>query len=95
MAFNPTADRVLIHRAPPETKTSSGLIIPDSNAEKNNQGTIISAGPGRVTAQGVLIPLSVKVGDVIMFGPGAGTPVKVDGQDYLVLKEEEIIGVVE
>ena len=94
MTFRPTADRVLVKRAELETKTAGGLYIPDIQGEKANQGTIISMGPGRTTKDGVIIPIDLKVGDEVMFGGGAGTPVRVDGADYLVVKEDEIIAVV-
>lgn len=94
MTFRPTADRVLVKRADLETKTSGGLYVPDSQSEKTNQGTIVSMGPGRTTKDGIIIPIDLEVGDEVMFGGGAGTPVRVDGADYLVVKEEEIIAVV-
>jgi chaperonin GroES len=95
MSFRPTADRVLIRRAELETRTSSGLFIPDIQGEKANQGTVVEMGPGRTTRDGVIIPVALSIGDQVMFSQGAGTPVKVEGQDYLVVKEEEIIAVVE
>ena len=94
MTFRPTADRVLIKRADLETKTSSGLFIPDLQGEKANQGTVVERGPGRTTKDGVIIPIAVDIGDLVMFSSGAGTPVKVEGHDYLVVKEDEIIAVV-
>lgn len=95
MTFRPTQDRVLVKRAELETKTSSGLYIPDLQGEKANQGTVMEMGPGRTTKDGIVIPIALDRGDLVMFGQGAGTPVKVEGQDYLVLKEDEIIAVVE
>ena len=95
MTFRPTADRVLVRRAELETKTSSGLFIPDIQGEKANQGTVVSMGPGLTTRDGVIIPIALELGDLVMFSQGAGTPVKVDGQDYLVISEDDIIAVVE
>jgi chaperonin GroES len=95
MTFRPTQDRVLIRRAELETKTSSGLYIPDTQGEKANQGTVMAMGPGRTTKDGAIIPIALNIGDLVMFGGGAGTPVKVEGQDYLVIREDEIIAVVE
>jgi chaperonin GroES len=95
MTFRPTADRVLIRRAELETKTSSGLLIPDIQGEKANRGTVVEMGPGRTNQDGETIPIAINIGDLVMFSQGAGTPVKVEGQDYLVVKEDEIIAVVE
>ena len=95
MTFRPTADRVLVRRAELETKTSSGLFIPDIQGEKANQGTVVSMGPGLTTRDGVIVPIALELGDLVMFSQGAGTPVKVDGQDYLVISEDDIIAVVE
>jgi chaperonin GroES len=95
MNFKPMADRVLIRRLDPETKTASGIFIPDSSVEKANRGTVVAVGPGRNTKDGRVIPVAdVNVGDVIMF-EGNGINVKVDGEQLVVLKEEEIIAIVD
>lgn len=95
MAFNPTSDRVLVKQHNPEERTSAGFIIPQTSQEKMNQGTVIATGPGRTTEKGVLLPMSVKEGDVIMFEPGAAIPIKVEGENLLVLREDGIIATVE
>ena len=92
--FKPMGPRVLVRRAPTETKTSSGFIIPDAATEKANQGTVLAVGGGRVTDTGVVIPVEVNVNDEIMFIQGAGSNIKVDGEELLVLREEDIIAVV-
>jgi len=90
------ADRVLVQRAEPETKTASGLFIPDSTVEAANKGTVVAIGPGRSTRDGRPVPVAdVAVDDVVMFGAGAGIPVKVNGEDFLVLKEDELIAIVD
>jgi chaperonin GroES len=88
-------DRVLIKRDPAESTTSAGFIIPDSTAEKANKGTVVATGPGRVTKDGVLIPMTVKPGERIMFAPGHGIRVKVDGEELLVLIEDELLAVID
>jgi len=95
MDFKPMFDRVLIDQDTPETVTKSGFIIPDMSVEKANTGRIMAVGPGRTTKDGVLIPVTVQVDDRIMFMPGAGVKVKVNGTDMIVLKEEDIIALVE
>lgn len=89
------ADRVLVEQDESETKTASGFFIPQAGAEKANTGTILAVGPGKPTKDGVLIPVPVEIGNKVMFAPGAGIPVKVEGESYLVLKEEELIAVVD
>ena len=95
MNFKPMGDRVLVEAAPVETKTKSGFFIPDTLAEKTNTGTVLAVGPGKTTKDGVVIPVSVNVDDRVMYIPGSGIPVKVDGENFLVLKEEELIAVVD
>lgn len=95
MNFKPMFDRVLVKQADPETKTASGFIIPDASVEKANTGTVLAVGPGKNTKDGVLIPVTVEVDNRVMFAPGAGIKVKVDGEDMLVLKEDDIIAVVD
>jgi len=94
MTFKPTADRVLLKRAELETKTAGGLFIPDIQGEKANRGTVVDFGPGRTTKKNVLIPTELTLGDTVVFGEGAGTPIRVNGEDYLVVKADEIIAVV-
>jgi len=95
MNFKPMADRVLIEQDDTETKTASGFFIPDSSVEKANRGTVIAVGPGKSTKDGVIIPIPVVVDQKVMFAPGAGIKVKVAGREMLVLKEEELIAIVE
>ena len=95
MDFKPMADRVLILRDAAEERTVSGFFIPDAIQEAAVRGTIQAVGPGRVSKQGTTIPMDLAVGDRVMFAPGAGLPVKLEGADYLVLKEEEIIALVD
>lgn len=95
MNFRPMFDRVLVKQADPETKTSSGFIIPDASVEKANKGTVVSVGPGKVTKDGVTLPMTVTVGENVMFIPGAGIKVKVDEYDLLVMNEEDIIAIVD
>lgn len=89
------ADRVLVRQAEPETKTSSGFFIPDSSVEKANTGTVLAVGPGKITKDGQTIAMPVEVNNRVMFAPGAGIKVKVDGEEMLVLKEEELIAIVD
>ncbi len=96
MAIRPLHDRVLVRRTEEERTTASGIIIPDSaNAEKPNTGEIIAAGNGRITDSGDVRAMDVKVGDQVLFGQYAGQPVKVDGEELMMMKEEDILAVVE
>jgi chaperonin GroES len=95
MAFRPLGDRVLIKRVEEEEKTKGGIIIPDTAKEKPQEGEVISAGPGARDDNGKVQPLEVKKGDRILFGKWSGTEVKVDGQDLLIMKESDILGIVE
>ena len=94
MAFRPLHDRVLVRRIEADEKTAGGIIIPDSAKEKPSEGEIIAAGPGTLTEQGTLRALDVKAGDRVLFGKWSGTEVKIDGQDLLIMKESDIMGVV-
>jgi chaperonin GroES len=95
MDFKPTLDRVLVRRAPKETTTSAGFIIPDAATERANKGTVLALGPGKISKDGVLIPIvDITIDSVIMFNQNAGTNVTVNGEELLVLKEEEIIAIV-
>jgi len=91
--FRPLHDRVVVKRIEPEEKTAGGIIIPDSAREKPQQGQVIAAGPGGRDEAGKLIPIDVKVGDKVLFGKWSGTEVKLDGDDLLIMKESDIMGV--
>ncbi|VVE47721.1 co-chaperone GroES [Pandoraea pneumonica] len=94
MNLRPLHDRVIVKRLDNETKTASGIVIPEAAAEKPDQGEILAVGPGKRDDQGKLIALDVKVGDRVLFGKYAGQSVKVDGQELLVMREEDIMAVV-
>lgn len=95
MKFRPLHDRVVVKRADSETKTAGGIIIPDTAGEKPQQGEIIAAGPGARDESGKLVPLDVKKGDKVLFGKWSGTEVKIDGQELLIMKESDIMGVLD
>lgn len=95
MAIRPLQDRVIVKRLEEERKTASGIVIPDSAAEKPDQGEVIAVGPGKRDDNGKAIALDVKVGDRVLFGKYAGQAVKVNGDEVLVLREDDILGVVE
>ena len=95
MNLRPLNDRVIVKRLENETKTASGIVIPDNAAEKPDQGEVLAVGPGKHDEDGDRIEMSVKVGDRVLFGKYAGQTVKVDGQELLVMREEDIMGVVE
>ena len=94
MAFRPLHDRVLVRRVEAEEKTAGGIIIPDSAKEKPAEGEIVAVGTGTKAEDGKVTPLDVKVGDRILFGKWSGTEVKVDGEDLLIMKESDILGIV-
>ena len=94
MKFRPLHDRVVVKRIDAEEKTKGGIIIPDSAKEKPSQGEILSVGPGGRDEAGKLIPIDLNVGDIILFGKGSGTEVKIDGQEVLIMKESDIMGVI-
>ncbi|MGJ4903587.1 co-chaperone GroES [Bradyrhizobium sp. HKCCYLRH2060] len=93
MAFRPLHDRVVVKRIDAEEKTAGGIIIPDSAKEKPSQGEVIAVGPGARDESGKLVPLDVQVGDRVLFGKWSGTEVKIDGQELLIMKESDIMGV--
>ena len=93
MSFRPLHDRVLVRRVTAEEKTAGGIIIPDTAQEKPQQGKVIAVGPGGRDESGKLIPIDVRVGDRILFGKWSGTEVKIDGVEYLIMKESDIMGV--
>jgi chaperonin GroES len=95
MKIRPLHDRVIVKRLEEERKTASGIVIPDAAAEKPDQGLIMSVGPGKRDENGKHVTLDVKVGDRVLFGKYSGQTVKVDGEELLVMREEDIMGVVE
>ena len=95
MKFRPLHDRIVVKRVEEETKTAGGIIIPQTAQEKPIQGEVIAAGPGARDASGKLIPVDVKVGDKVLFGKWSGTEVKIDGQELLIMKESDIMGVLD
>jgi chaperonin GroES len=95
MKFRPLHDRVLVRRIEQQEKTAGGIIIPDTAKEKPQEGEVIAAGAGTKTEDGKLLPLDVKAGDRILFGKWSGTEVRVDGEDLLIMKESDILGIVE
>jgi chaperonin GroES len=94
MAFRPLHDRVVVKRLEGEEKTKGGIIIPDTVKEKPQEGKVIAVGPGGRDENGKLTPLDVKAGDRILFGKWSGTEVKIDGEDLLIMKESDILGVI-
>ena len=94
MAFTPLHDRVLVRRVESDEKTAGGLIIPDSAKEKPAEGEVVSCGAGARKDSGELIPMDVKAGDKVLFGKWSGTEVKIDGEDLLIMKESDILGVI-
>jgi chaperonin GroES len=94
MAFRPLHDRVVVRRVDSEEKTAGGIIIPDTAKEKPSEGVIVSVGPGARDEAGKIVPLDVKEGDRILFGKWSGTEVKLNGQDLLIMKESDIMGVI-
>jgi chaperonin GroES len=95
MKFRPLHDRVVVRRIDAEDKSSGGIIIPDTAKEKPSQGEVIAVGPGGRDESGKLIPIDVKTGDTVLFGKWSGTEVKIDGVEYLIMKESDIMGVLE
>ena len=95
MKIRPLQDRVIVKRVQEEEKTKGGIIIPDTAKEKPIQGKVIAAGNGKVLEDGKVRPLDVKAGDTILFSKYAGTEIKIDGEEHLIMREEDILGVVE
>jgi len=95
MEVRPLHDRVLVKRSTEEEKSKGGIIIPDTAKEKPIQGEIIAVGQGRVTEDGKIRPLDVKKGDKVLFGKYAGTDIKIEGDDYLMMREEDILGIIQ
>ena len=94
MGFRPLHDRVLVRRVEAEEKTKGGIIIPDTAKEKPQEGEVVAVGAGAKTEEGKITPLDVKAGDRILFGKWSGTEVKIDGEDLIIMKESDILGIV-
>jgi chaperonin GroES len=95
MKFRPLHDRIVVKRVTADEKTAGGIIIPDTAQEKPSQGEVIAVGPGGRDESGKLIPIDIKVGDRVLFGKWSGTEVKIDGKDLLIMKESDIMGVID
>ena len=95
MKLRPLQDRILVQRVEEETKTKGGIIIPDTAKEKPAEGKVVSVGEGRVGEDGKRVALEVKAGDRILFGKYAGTEVKIEGEEYLIMREDDVLGVIE
>jgi chaperonin GroES len=95
MKFRPLHDRIVVERIDAEAKSAGGIIIPDTAQEKPSQGEIVAVGPGGRDEAGKLIPIDLKTGDRVLFGKWSGTEVKIDGVDYLIMKESDIMGVID
>jgi len=95
MNIRPLHDRIIVERLEEETTTAAGIIIPDSAKEKPQQGDVVAVGKGKVTEDGKILPLDVKVGDKVLFGKYAGSDIKLDGKEYLMMREDDVLGVVE
>lgn len=95
MKFRPLHDRVVVRRVDAEEKTKGGIIIPDTAKEKPQEGEVIAVGPGARDESGKLVPLDLKAGDRILFGKWSGTEIKLDGEDLLIMKESDVMGVIE
>ena len=93
-SINPLYDRLVLKRLPSEQKTASGIIIPDTAQEKAQLGEVVAAGPGKIDSNGAVRALAVKAGDKVLFGKYAGTEIKLDGNEFLVIKEDEILGII-
>jgi chaperonin GroES len=95
MSFRPLHDRVVVRRIDEEDKTPGGIIIPDTAKEKPMQGEIVAVGPGARNEQGEIVPLDVKQGDTVLFGKWSGTEVKIDGEELMIMKESDILGIIQ
>jgi len=95
LGVRPLHDRILVKRTAEEDKTAGGLFIPDSAKEKPQRGEIVAAGKGRITEEGKVLPLEVKIGDKILFSKYAGTEIKFDGAEFLMMREEDVLGIVQ
>lgn len=95
MKFRPLYDRIVVERVESEDKTAGGIILPDTAKEKPQQGKIIAVGQGKRTEDGKLLPLELKAGDLILFGKYSGSEIKVEGVEYLIMREDDVLGIVE
>lgn len=95
MKFRPLHDRILVERIESEEVTTGGIILPDTAKEKPQQGKVIAVGPGKKSEDGKLIPMDVKAGDTILFGKYAGSDIKMEGKEYLIMREDDVLGIVE
>ena len=95
MKIRPLQDRVIVQRIAEEEKTKGGIIIPDTAKEKHQEGKVIAVGPGKILDNGTKTTLDVKVGDKILFGKYSGTEIKIEGEDFLMMREDDILGVIE
>jgi chaperonin GroES len=95
MSFRPLHDRIVVKRITADEKSSGGIIIPDTAQEKPQQGEVIAVGPGARNERGEIVPLDVKIGDTVLFGKWSGTEVKIDGKELLIMKESDVMGVLE
>jgi chaperonin GroES len=95
MKLRPLQDRIIVKRLEEETMTAGGILIPDTAKEKPQRGEIVAVGKGKLTEDGKVLPIDVKVGDKVLFGKYAGTEIKIEGQDYLIMREDDILGVIE
>jgi len=95
MKIRPLQDRVIVKRLEEEEKTKGGIIIPDTAKEKPQEGKVVAVGKGKVTEEGKVIPLDVKPGDRILFGKYSGTEIKIEGEEHLIMREEDILGIIE
>lgn len=95
MKIKPLGDRILVQRLEAEEKTKGGIVLPDTAKEKPKEGKVVSVGRGRITDEGKTVPLSVKEGDKILFQSYAGNEVKIEGEEYIILREEEVLGIIE
>jgi chaperonin GroES len=93
MSVKPLNDRVLVLRIEEDDKTSGGIIIPDTAKEKPQQGKVVAVGPGKLDEKGVRLPMAVKDGDLVLFGKYAGTEIKIDGVEHLIMREDDILGI--
>lgn len=95
MKFRPLHDRILVKRVDEETKTKGGIIIPDTAKEKPIEGKVVAVGKGRVGEDGKVVPLEIKKGDRVLFGKYGGTEVKIDGDEYLIMREDDVLGIMD
>jgi len=93
MAIKPLADRVVVKPSNPEEKSSGGIILPDTAKEKPQEGKVIAVGPGKVSENGIKIPMELKVGNKVLYGKYSGTEVKIDGEDHLIMRESDVLAI--